>query len=82
LLGYKVDEIIGKNLSEIVYYENFTFMEQQLSEGQEFEANMTCKRKNNQTITLNCRVTPFCSMVRYTPRISVKNVSAISLSGD
>ncbi|XP_018307172.1 high affinity cAMP-specific and IBMX-insensitive 3',5'-cyclic phosphodiesterase 8A isoform X2 [Mycetomoellerius zeteki] len=60
LLGYKVEEMMGRNLSEIVYYENFPLMEQQLSKGREFEGNMNCKRKNNQMITINCRIIPFC----------------------
>ncbi|XP_018348883.1 PREDICTED: high affinity cAMP-specific and IBMX-insensitive 3',5'-cyclic phosphodiesterase 8A-like isoform X2 [Trachymyrmex septentrionalis] len=60
LLGYKVEEMMGRNLSEIVYYENFSLMEQQLSKGREFEGNMNCKRKNNQMITINCRIIPFC----------------------
>jgi len=73
---------MGRNLSEIVYYENFAHMEQQLNKGEEFEGNMTCKRKNNQTVTLHCKVIPFCSAVRYAPpriRVFVKNFSAISL---
>ncbi|KAI4497721.1 hypothetical protein M0802_007261 [Mischocyttarus mexicanus] len=60
LLGYKMDELTGRNLGEIVHYENFTLMEQQLSKGREFEGNMNCKRKNNQMITINCRIIPFC----------------------
>ncbi|XP_011345961.1 high affinity cAMP-specific and IBMX-insensitive 3',5'-cyclic phosphodiesterase 8 isoform X2 [Ooceraea biroi] len=64
LLGYKVEEMMGRNLSDIVYYENFTLMEQQLSKGREFEGNMNCKRKNNQMITINCRVIPFCTMLK------------------
>ncbi|XP_011880221.1 PREDICTED: high affinity cAMP-specific and IBMX-insensitive 3',5'-cyclic phosphodiesterase 8A isoform X1 [Vollenhovia emeryi] len=60
LLGYKAEEMMGRNLSEIVYFENFTLMEQQLAKGREFEGNMNCKRKNNQMITINCRIIPFC----------------------
>ncbi|XP_011684363.1 PREDICTED: high affinity cAMP-specific and IBMX-insensitive 3',5'-cyclic phosphodiesterase 8A isoform X1 [Wasmannia auropunctata] len=60
LLGYKTEEMMGINLSEIVYYENSALMEQQLSKGREFEGNMNCKRKNNQMITINCRIIPFC----------------------
>ncbi|XP_014604755.1 PREDICTED: high affinity cAMP-specific and IBMX-insensitive 3',5'-cyclic phosphodiesterase 8A isoform X1 [Polistes canadensis] len=60
LLGYKTEELTGRNLGEIVHYENFTLMEQQLSKGREFEGNMNCKRKNNQMITINCRIIPFC----------------------
>ncbi|KAL6259132.1 hypothetical protein P5V15_009054 [Pogonomyrmex californicus] len=60
LLGYKTEEMMGRNLSEIVYYDNFALMEQQLSKGREFEGNMNCKRKNNQMITINCRIIPFC----------------------
>lgn len=60
LLGYKTEELVGRNLGEIVHYENFTLMEQQLSKGREFEGNMNCKRKNNQMITINCRIIPFC----------------------
>ncbi|XP_011158755.1 high affinity cAMP-specific and IBMX-insensitive 3',5'-cyclic phosphodiesterase 8 isoform X4 [Solenopsis invicta] len=65
LLGYKTEEMIGRNLSEIVYYENFALMEQQLSKGREFEGNMNCKRKNNQMITINCRIIPFCITLKY-----------------
>lgn len=60
LLGYKAEELVGRNISEIVYYENFSLMEQQLSKGREFEGNMNCKRKNNQMIMINCRIIPFC----------------------
>ncbi|KAG5313850.1 PDE8A phosphodiesterase, partial [Acromyrmex insinuator] len=60
LLGYNVEEMMGRNLSEIVSYENFSLMEQQLNKGREFEGNMNCKRKNNQMITINCRIIPFC----------------------
>ncbi|KAG7198579.1 hypothetical protein KM043_005942 [Ampulex compressa] len=60
LLGYKAEEITGRTLSEIVYYENFTLIEQQLNKGREFEGNMNCKRKNDQMITINCRIIPFC----------------------
>ncbi|XP_076393868.1 phosphodiesterase 8 isoform X2 [Megachile rotundata] len=59
LLGYTITEILGKNISEIVLYENFVVMEQQISKGHEFEGNMNCKRKNNQMLTLNCRIVPF-----------------------
>ncbi|XP_012530694.2 high affinity cAMP-specific and IBMX-insensitive 3',5'-cyclic phosphodiesterase 8 isoform X5 [Monomorium pharaonis] len=64
LLGYKTEEMMGRNLSEIVYYENFALMEQQLSKGREFEGNMNCKRKNNQMITINCRIIPFCTTLK------------------
>ncbi|XP_077269546.1 phosphodiesterase 8 isoform X2 [Temnothorax americanus] len=60
LLGYKTEEMMGRNLSEIVFYENSALMEQQLAKGREFEGNMNCKRKNNQMITINCRIIPFC----------------------
>ncbi|XP_034171921.1 phosphodiesterase 8 isoform X2 [Osmia lignaria lignaria] len=59
LLGYKVSEMLGKSITEIVFYENFVLMEQQINKGHEFEGNMNCKRKNNQMITINCRVIPF-----------------------
>ncbi|XP_020279370.1 high affinity cAMP-specific and IBMX-insensitive 3',5'-cyclic phosphodiesterase 8 isoform X2 [Pseudomyrmex gracilis] len=64
LLGYKKEEVLGRNLSDIVYYENFALMEQQLSKGHEFEGNMNCKRKNNQTVTINCRIIPFCTTLK------------------
>ncbi|XP_070159493.1 high affinity cAMP-specific and IBMX-insensitive 3',5'-cyclic phosphodiesterase 8 isoform X2 [Polyergus mexicanus] len=60
LLGYKTEEMMGRNLSEIIYYENFPLIKQQLSKGREFEGNMNCRRKNNQMITINCRIIPFC----------------------
>lgn len=56
---------MGRNLSEIIYYENFPLMEQQLSKGREFEGNMNCKKKNNQMITINCRIIPFCTTLKY-----------------
>ncbi|XP_076620125.1 phosphodiesterase 8 isoform X1 [Colletes latitarsis] len=59
LLGYKTSEMLGKNIAEIVYYENFVLMEQQISKGREFEGNMKCRRQNNRMITINCRVIPF-----------------------
>ncbi|XP_014467435.1 PREDICTED: high affinity cAMP-specific and IBMX-insensitive 3',5'-cyclic phosphodiesterase 8A isoform X2 [Dinoponera quadriceps] len=64
LLGYTLEEMMGRNLSEIVFYENFALMEQQLSKGREFEGNMNCKRKNNQIITINCRIIPFCTTLK------------------
>ncbi|KOC59811.1 High affinity cAMP-specific and IBMX-insensitive 3',5'-cyclic phosphodiesterase 8B [Habropoda laboriosa] len=60
LLGYKTSEILGKSIAEIVFYDNFILMEQHISKGREFEGNMNCKRKNNQMITISCRVIPFC----------------------
>ncbi|XP_076675891.1 phosphodiesterase 8 isoform X2 [Andrena cerasifolii] len=60
LLGYKISQMLGRNIAEIVYYENFALMEQQLSKGREFEGNLNCKRQNNQMITISCRVIPFC----------------------
>ncbi|KAK0096361.1 hypothetical protein PV326_005675 [Microctonus aethiopoides] len=61
LLGYKYEEMLGRNLSEIITYENFTLMDQQLQRGREFEGNMNCRRKYNDTITINCRIIPFCA---------------------
>ncbi|CAK9826092.1 High affinity cAMP-specific and IBMX-insensitive 3',5'-cyclic phosphodiesterase 8A [Anthophora retusa] len=60
LLGYKTSEMLGKSIAEIVFYDNFILMEQHISKGREFEGNMNCKRKNNQMITISCRVIPFC----------------------
>ncbi|XP_076276549.1 phosphodiesterase 8, partial [Lasioglossum baleicum] len=64
LLGYKTSEMLGKNIGELVHYENFVVMEQQISKGREFEGNMNCRRKNNQMITINCRVIPFCTTLK------------------
>ncbi|XP_029660401.1 high affinity cAMP-specific and IBMX-insensitive 3',5'-cyclic phosphodiesterase 8 isoform X3 [Formica exsecta] len=64
LLGYKTEEMMGRNLSEIIYYENFPLIKQQLSKGREFEGNMNCRRKNNQMITINCRIIPFCTTLK------------------
>ncbi|XP_034944709.1 high affinity cAMP-specific and IBMX-insensitive 3',5'-cyclic phosphodiesterase 8 isoform X2 [Chelonus insularis] len=61
LLGYKYDEMLGRNLSEIINCENFVLMDQQLQRGREFEGNMNCRRKYNDTITINCRIVPFCA---------------------
>ncbi|XP_043282218.1 high affinity cAMP-specific and IBMX-insensitive 3',5'-cyclic phosphodiesterase 8-like isoform X2 [Venturia canescens] len=61
LLGYKFEEMLGKNLSEIITCENFAVMDQQLQRGREFEGNMNCRRKFNDTITINCRIVPFCA---------------------
>ncbi|XP_050457414.1 high affinity cAMP-specific and IBMX-insensitive 3',5'-cyclic phosphodiesterase 8-like isoform X2 [Cataglyphis hispanica] len=60
ILGYKTEEMMGRNLSEIIYYENFPLIKQELSRGREFEGNMNCRRKNNEMITINCRIIPFC----------------------
>ncbi|XP_066598579.1 high affinity cAMP-specific and IBMX-insensitive 3',5'-cyclic phosphodiesterase 8 isoform X2 [Prorops nasuta] len=60
LLGYKSEEIMGTDLTNIMYYENSSLMEQQLNRGREFEGAITCKRKNNESITVNCRIIPFC----------------------
>ncbi|XP_043517102.1 high affinity cAMP-specific and IBMX-insensitive 3',5'-cyclic phosphodiesterase 8 isoform X1 [Frieseomelitta varia] len=59
LLGYKTSEILGKSITDIVIYDNFILMEQHISKGREFEGNMNCKRKDNQTITISCRVIPY-----------------------
>ncbi|XP_053999390.1 LOW QUALITY PROTEIN: high affinity cAMP-specific and IBMX-insensitive 3',5'-cyclic phosphodiesterase 8-like [Hylaeus anthracinus] len=64
LLGYKTSEMLGKNIGEIVYYENFVLMEQQISKGREFEGNMNCRRENNRMITINCRVIPFSTTLK------------------
>ncbi|XP_063995456.1 high affinity cAMP-specific and IBMX-insensitive 3',5'-cyclic phosphodiesterase 8 [Diachasmimorpha longicaudata] len=61
LLGYKYEEMLGRNLSEIITCENFALMDQQLQRGREFEGNMNCRRKFNDTITINCRIIPFCA---------------------
>ncbi|KAL6426591.1 hypothetical protein ACFW04_009181 [Cataglyphis niger] len=60
VLGYKTEEMMGRNLSEIIHYENFPLIKQELSRGREFEGNMNCRRKNNEMITINCRIIPFC----------------------
>lgn len=65
LLGYKIDEIIGRIITDVVIYDNFVLMEQHISKGREFEGNMNCKRKNNQMITISCRVIPFCITSRW-----------------
>ncbi|CAL7936682.1 unnamed protein product [Xylocopa violacea] len=59
LLGYRIDEIIGRIITDVVIYDNFVLMEQHINKGREFEGNMNCKRKNNQMITISCRVIPF-----------------------
>ncbi|KAK9299102.1 hypothetical protein QLX08_007727 [Tetragonisca angustula] len=59
ILGYKTSEILGKSITDIVTYDNFILMEQHISKGREFEGNMNCKRKDNQTITISCRVIPY-----------------------
>lgn len=64
LLGYKTSEMLGKNIGEIVYYENFVLMEQQISKGREFEGNMNCRRQNNRMLVINCRVIPFSTMLK------------------
>ncbi|XP_024944764.1 high affinity cAMP-specific and IBMX-insensitive 3',5'-cyclic phosphodiesterase 8 isoform X2 [Cephus cinctus] len=64
LLGYKPEEIVGKNLLEIITSENSILMDQQLQRGREWEGNMNCKRKSNDTITINCRIIPFCASGR------------------
>ncbi|XP_015432489.1 PREDICTED: high affinity cAMP-specific and IBMX-insensitive 3',5'-cyclic phosphodiesterase 8A [Dufourea novaeangliae] len=64
LLGYKVSEMLEKNIAEYVHYENFVVLEQQISKGREFEGNMNCRRQNSQMITINCRVIPFCSALK------------------
>ena len=61
LLGYRYEEMLGKNLAEIITCENFALMDQQLQRGREFEGNLNCKRKFNDTITINCRIVPFCA---------------------
>ncbi|XP_031848685.1 phosphodiesterase 8 isoform X1 [Nomia melanderi] len=64
LLGYKTTDMLGKSIGELVHYENFVVMEQQISKGREFEGNMNCRRQNNQMITINCRVIPFCTTLK------------------
>ncbi|XP_031777646.1 high affinity cAMP-specific and IBMX-insensitive 3',5'-cyclic phosphodiesterase 8 [Nasonia vitripennis] len=64
LLGWKPDDLINKNLTELVTCENFTRMNQQLQKGREFHGNMNCKRKSNETITISSRIIPFCAYGR------------------
>ncbi|XP_011503203.1 PREDICTED: high affinity cAMP-specific and IBMX-insensitive 3',5'-cyclic phosphodiesterase 8B [Ceratosolen solmsi marchali] len=64
LLGYKLEELLNKNLSEIVICENFTLMNQQLQKGREFHGNMNCKRKSDETIMISSRIIPFCAYGR------------------
>lgn len=68
---------MGRNLSEIIYYENFPLIKQELSRGREFEGNMNCRRKNNEMITINCRIIPFCITIKY---VTNPNVLYISFS--
>ncbi|XP_051162766.1 high affinity cAMP-specific and IBMX-insensitive 3',5'-cyclic phosphodiesterase 8-like isoform X3 [Leptopilina boulardi] len=64
LLSYKMEELSGKNITEVITCENFTLMDQQLQRGREFEGNMNCRRKTNDTITVNCRIIPYCAFGR------------------
>ncbi|XP_076376029.1 phosphodiesterase 8 isoform X3 [Megalopta genalis] len=64
LLGYRTSEMMEINIRELVHYDNFVVMEQQISRGREFEGNMNCRRKNNQMLTINCRVIPFCTTLK------------------
>ena len=59
-----MEELVGRNICEIVTCENFTLMDQQLQKGREFDRNMNCKRKTNDTITINCRIIPYCAYGR------------------
>ncbi|XP_014206256.1 high affinity cAMP-specific and IBMX-insensitive 3',5'-cyclic phosphodiesterase 8-like isoform X2 [Copidosoma floridanum] len=61
LLGYKLDEVINKNLNEIITCENFNLMNQLLQKGLESYGNMNCKRKFNGPITISSRIIPFCT---------------------
>ncbi|XP_033212520.1 high affinity cAMP-specific and IBMX-insensitive 3',5'-cyclic phosphodiesterase 8 isoform X1 [Belonocnema kinseyi] len=64
LLGYKMEELVGTCLAEIITCEHFVLMDQQLQRGREFEGNMNCIRKTKDTITINCRIIPFCAYGR------------------
>lgn len=59
-----MEELVGKNITEVITCENFVLMDQQLQRGREFEGNMSCKRKTNDTITVNCRIVPYCAFGR------------------
>ncbi|KAJ8664565.1 hypothetical protein QAD02_006227, partial [Eretmocerus hayati] len=59
LLGYKIAELLNKNLTEIAVCENFHLMDQQLQKGREFHGIMNCKRKSNDKITISSRIIPF-----------------------
>lgn len=65
LLGYKLDELLNRNITDMVTCENFTLMNQQLQKGREFHGNMNCKRKNNGTITISSKIIPFCAYGKY-----------------
>jgi high affinity cAMP-specific and IBMX-insensitive 3',5'-cyclic phosphodiesterase 8 len=64
LLGYKPEELLSKNISELVTCDNFALMNQQLQKGREFHGNMNCKRKSNETIVISSRIVPFCAYGR------------------
>ena len=59
-----MEELVGTSLAEIINCEHFGLMDQQLQRGREFEGNMTCKRKTNDSIIINCRIIPFCAYGR------------------
>lgn len=64
LLSYKMEELAGKNITDVITCENFPLMDQQLQRGREFEGNMNCRRKTNDTVTVNCRIIPYCAFGR------------------
>lgn len=59
LLGYRINELWGKNITDLILYDNFIQMEQHIVKGREYDGNINCIRRNNQMLTINCRVIPF-----------------------
>ncbi|XP_043803290.1 high affinity cAMP-specific and IBMX-insensitive 3',5'-cyclic phosphodiesterase 8-like isoform X2 [Apis laboriosa] len=78
LLGYRINELWGKNITDLILYDNFIQMEQHIIKGREYDGNLNCIRRNNQMITINCRVIPFAYFKKPTHYIFIFDTTYLS----
>ncbi|PBC34560.1 High affinity cAMP-specific and IBMX-insensitive 3',5'-cyclic phosphodiesterase [Apis cerana cerana] len=78
ILGYRVIELWGKNITDLILYDNFIQMEQHIIKGREYDGNLNCIRRNNQMVTVNCRVIPFAYFKKPTHYIFIYDTTYLS----
>ncbi|XP_016773546.1 high affinity cAMP-specific and IBMX-insensitive 3',5'-cyclic phosphodiesterase 8 isoform X2 [Apis mellifera] len=78
LLGYRINELWGKNITDLILYDNFIQMEQHIVKGREYDGNINCIRRNNQMLTINCRVIPFAYFKKPTHYIFIYDTTYLS----
>ncbi|XP_012350960.1 high affinity cAMP-specific and IBMX-insensitive 3',5'-cyclic phosphodiesterase 8 isoform X2 [Apis florea] len=78
ILGYRINELWGKAITELILYDNFIQMEQHIIKGREYDGNINCIRRNNQMITVNCRAIPFTFFKKPTHYIFIYDTTYLS----